>query len=63
MGTHFSITQLYVLSSGVGQSYEIRMLSNWKGATDLPESRRLLKVCLLAAGCVSVGKGTLFIYF
>ncbi|XP_077315596.1 transcription factor CP2-like protein 1 isoform X1 [Lithobates pipiens] len=26
-----------------GQSYEIRMLSNWKGAADLPEGRRLIK--------------------
>ncbi|XP_072260109.1 transcription factor CP2-like protein 1 [Pyxicephalus adspersus] len=26
-----------------GQSYEIRMLSNWKGAAELPEGRRLLK--------------------
>uniref|UniRef100_A0A8C5R2Q5 Grh/CP2 DB domain-containing protein n=1 Tax=Leptobrachium leishanense TaxID=445787 RepID=A0A8C5R2Q5_9ANUR len=26
-----------------GQSYEIRMLSNWKGLGDIPESRRLLK--------------------
>ncbi|XP_063281531.1 transcription factor CP2-like protein 1 [Pelobates fuscus] len=26
-----------------GQSYEIRMLSNWKGVGDMPESRRFLK--------------------
>ncbi|KAM9296751.1 transcription factor CP2-like protein 1 [Gastrophryne carolinensis] len=26
-----------------GQSYEIRMMSNWKGSIDLPEGRRMLK--------------------
>ncbi|KAM8945251.1 transcription factor CP2-like protein 1 [Pelodytes ibericus] len=26
-----------------GQSYEIRMLSNWKGVGEIPESRRLIK--------------------
>lgn len=32
-----------------GQSYEIRMLSNWKGASDIPESRRLLKSVIRVA--------------